>query len=144
MSQKQMEELNKRGDKEMGFSHMKTTHHFLLAADGGAIQVEANNENDTESRDQIRSHLKHIAMMFGSGNFDTPLIIHAKTPPGTDVMQRLKEEIHYKFKETPRGGVIHITTTNTQALQAIQEFLRFQIKEHNTGDSLEVAQGPTN
>src|ERR1043165_7706079 len=54
MSQHQMNEMNKRGDKHMGFDHLKTPHHFLLANDGGSIQVEANDLKDTESRDQIR------------------------------------------------------------------------------------------
>ena len=52
--QHQMDEMNKRGDKHMGFDHLKTTHHFLLANDGGSINVEANDVNDSESRDQIR------------------------------------------------------------------------------------------
>ena len=48
------DEVNHRGDREMGFSHEKTTHHFRLAKDGGAIEVTANDPNDTQSRDQIR------------------------------------------------------------------------------------------
>ena len=138
MSQQQMDEMNKRGDKHMGFDHMKTTHHFLLAKGGGAIQVEANDVKDTESRDQIRSHLTHIAMMFGDGNFNTPMLIHEKTPPGSNVMTRLKSEIRYEFKQTEKGAEIVISTENQEALQAIHEFLRFQIKEHKTGDPLEV------
>src|SRR5712664_1346364 len=33
--------MNDRGEKGMGFSQTTTTHHFLLSADGGVIQVEA-------------------------------------------------------------------------------------------------------
>ena len=138
MTQKQMDEMNMRGDKHMGFDHLKTTHHFLLANDGGTIQVEANNAKDTESRDQIRGHLRHITMMFSEGNFEVPMLIHEKTPPGSEVMQKLKGEINYEFKETDRGALIQISTANTQALQAIHKFLKFQIKEHMTGDPLEV------
>ena len=138
MTQKQMDEMNKRGDKHMGFDHLKTTHHFLLANDGGTIQVEANDAKDTESRDQIRGHLRHITMMFSEGNFEVPMLVHEKTPAGSEVMQKLKEEISYKFKETDRGAIIQISTANSQALQAIHEFLKFQIKEHMTGDPLEV------
>ena len=138
MSQKQMDEMNKRGDKHMGFDHLKTTHHFLLAKDGGTIQVEANDAKDLESRDQIRGHLRHITMMFGEGNFEVPMLVHEKTPPGSKVMQELKGEISYEFKETERGAMIQISTANIQALQAIHEFLKFQIKEHMTGDPLEV------
>lgn len=136
--QKQMDEMNMRGDKHMGFDHLKTTHHFLLAKDGGAIQVEANDVNDTESRDQIRGHLRHITMMFSEGNFEVPMLVHEKTPPGSEVMQKLKGEINYEYKETDRGARIQISTANKQALQAIHIFLKFQIKEHMTGDPLEV------
>jgi len=135
----QMDEMNKRGDKHMGFDHMKTTHHFLLAKSGGSIQVVANDVKDTESRDQIRAHLRHIAMMFGDGNFNTPMLIHETTPPGSEVMSKLKTEIRYELKENEKGAEIVISTENQEALKAIHEFLRFQIKEHKTGDSLEVS-----
>lgn len=138
MTRKQMDEMNMRGDKHMGFDHLKTTHHFLLANDGGAIQVEANDAKDTASRDQIRGHLRHITMMFSEGNFEVPMLIHEKTPPGTEVMQKLKEEISYEYKETARGALIQISTGDKQALEAIHEFLKFQIKEHMTGDPMEV------
>src|SRR5436853_2366650 len=100
MTQQQMDEMNKRGDQAMGFDHLKTTHHFLLATDGGSIQVEANDLKDTESRDQIRRHLRHIAMMFSEGNFDVPMLIHEKTPPGSETMKQLKGAIDYQFNET--------------------------------------------
>jgi len=124
--QHQMDEMNKRGDKHMGFDHLKTTHHFLLANDGGSINVEANDVKDSESRDQIRRHLRHIAMMFGEGNFEVPMLIHEKTPPGSEVMKQLKSEIGYEFIETERGASIKISTTNEQAVKAIHEFLTFQ------------------
>ena len=138
MTQKQMDEMNMRGDKHMGFDHLKTTHHFLLAEDGGAIQVEANDASDTASRDQIRGHLHHIAMMFSEGNFEVPMLVHEKTPPGSEIMRKFKEEISYKYKETDRGALIQISTSNREALQGIHDFLKFQIKEHMTGDPLEV------
>ena len=42
---------DQNGDQAMGFSHEKTTHHFLLRADGGVIQVDTNSGDDKESRD---------------------------------------------------------------------------------------------
>ena len=47
----------------------------------------------------------------------------------------MKDKILYKFEETPAGAQVVITTTDPQALVAIQQFLRFQIAEHKTGDS---------
>lgn len=130
--------VNRRGDAVMGFSHAKTTHHFLLKPDGGVIQVEANEANDAASRDQVRRHLKHIAKKFSEGDFTAPMLIHAQTPPGVPAMRSLKTEIKYEFEELERGGRVRISTNNPEAVKAIHEFLRFQIKDHQTGDSGEI------
>jgi hypothetical protein len=119
----------------MGFSQEKTTHHFLLFKDGGAIDVGANDPKDTASRDEIRQHLSHIAKMFSEGNFDTPMFIHGRTPPGVPIMKQLRDQIHYEYKETSRGARVRIRTANAQALEAVHSFLRFQIADHQTGDS---------
>jgi hypothetical protein len=140
--QQKMDDMNKRGDQAMGFDHLKTTHHFRLEKDGGSIEVEANDAMDELSRDQIRMHLKHITMMFSKGNFEIPMLVHAENPPGTQVMSRLKAEIQYQYKETERGGLVRISTKNPDALAAVHEFLRYQIKEHMTGDPLEVKTTP--
>lgn len=130
--------VNRRGDAAMGFSHAKTTHHFLLKSGGGVIQVEANDANDVASRDQIRRHLKHIAEKFSEGDFAAPMLVHAQTPPGVSAMQKLKAEIKYQFEELERGGLVRISTNEPEAVKAIHEFLRFQIKDHQTGDSGKV------
>ena len=133
--------VNQRGDEAMGFSHKKTTHHFLLAKDGGSIQVEAKDAGDIESRDQIRMHLGHIAKMFAVGNFDAPMLIHEQVPPGVAVMKQKSSQIGYRFENTTRGGRVRIFTKNPAALRAIHEFLRFQIQDHGTGDSTEIGRG---
>jgi hypothetical protein len=133
------EGVNKRGDEGMGFDHLKTAHHFRLLSDGGSIEVEANSSSDTGSRDRIRAHLKQIARMFTNGDFSTPMFIHDRVPPGVDAMKRLKEVIDYRLEETERGARVRISTSNTDALKAIHDFLRFQIQDHQTGDSLEVS-----
>jgi hypothetical protein len=135
-----MEAMNARGDRVMGFDHLKTTHHFRLFSDGGAIEVEANDAKDSVSRDQISWHLTHIANMFAAGDFNAPMLIHGQTPSGVPTMQRLKGEIKYQFEETDRGGRVLISTRSPEGVAAIHEFLRFQIKEHQTGDTTEVTQ----
>ncbi|MFL6229249.1 MAG: hypothetical protein ACJ741_10760 [Pyrinomonadaceae bacterium] len=131
-------EVNARGEQGMGFSQTATTHHFLLMSDGGAIQVEVNDAKDAANRDQIREHLMHITEMFAAGNFETPMFVHGQVPPGVAVMQKLKAEIGYKYEETDTGARVRVSTRNREALNAVQDFLRFQIKEHRTGDPLEV------
>lgn len=130
--------VNNRGDHAMGFSHSRATHHFRLSATGGAIEVSANDAKDTESRDQIRNHLGHISKLFAEGDFTKPMFTHGRVPPGMPEMARLKSEIAYTYEGTERGGRVRITTKNAEALAAIHDFLRFQIKDHETGDSLEV------
>jgi hypothetical protein len=130
--------VNARGDQGMGFSHEKTTHHFHLVADGGAIEIHSNEPTDAASREAIRQHLAMIAVKFSQGDFAIPMFIHATVPPGVETMKRLKSKITYEAENTERGAQLRITTHNAEALTAIHSFLSFQIRDHQTGDSLEV------
>jgi hypothetical protein len=131
--------MNQRGAMVMGFDQEKTTHHFYLYEDGGAIDVTVKDAADTVNRDAIRSHLPHIAMLFGDGNFEAPMLVHdSKNVPGTVQMAKLKAKISFKYNETPNGGRVDITTTDKAALEAVHEFLKFQIADHKTGDTLDV------
>jgi hypothetical protein len=131
-------EVNKKGDRTMGFSHLKTTHRFRLFEDGGAVEVETKDSSDSDSRMKIQMHLKKIAERFAGGDFAMPLAIHDQVPPGVPVLIKLKADIWYKYEDTERGGRVSIITRNSEAIAAAHEFLRFQISDHKTGDSLEV------
>jgi hypothetical protein len=123
----------------MGFDQALTTHHFLLFTDGGAIDVSANDSSDARNRDAIRSHLPHIAMMFGQGNFEAPMLIHdSENVPGTTVMSARKDTIRYEYVQTPNGGRLNIVTTDPESLAAVQAFLTFQIADHKTRDPITV------
>jgi hypothetical protein len=126
------------GEMAMGFSQTETTHHFILKKEGGVIQVETKDPKDAKNRDLIRMHLAHITQAFAGGDFSDPMTVHGRIPPGVPVMQKLKADIHYRFEQAPQGGRVLIQTTNPRALDAIHEFLRFQIQDHQTGDSLKV------
>ena len=127
-------ELDQRGDKVMGFEHMRTTHHFLAEPDGGVIQVEANDAADAESLAQIRQHLAHVAASFAKGDFSMPAEIHGRTLPGVPEMIRLKDAIHYRYEEIEKGARVRISTENPEARAAVHEFLKAQIGDHRTGD----------
>ncbi len=121
----------------MGFSHETTTHHFRLTPSGGAIEVTANDPNDAKSREQIRMHLTHITKLFSAGDFNVPMFIHDTNPPGAATMSKLRDQIRYQWKETPRGATIRIFSKNQDAVEAIHQFLRFQITDHKTGDPVQ-------
>src|ERR1700683_3215793 len=127
-------QVNEHGDHVMGFSHEKTTHHFELHYFVGVIDVSANDVKYTESRDRIRGHFHHIAQMFADGNFNVPMLVHSTAVPGTATLKRLKDQLHWDLQETPRGARITITADNKEALDAVHQFLRFQIEDHKTGD----------
>lgn len=137
-SQHSQSEMNARGEKEMGFSQTATKHHFFLTANGGAIQVQVKDSSNETDLNAIRMHLKHISEAFGSGDFDIPMFVHDTTPPGVPEMKQLRNEIHYSFEQLPNGGRVVIDSSNQAAVDAIHQFLRFQIREHETGDSMDI------
>lgn len=53
-------------------------------------------------------------------------------------MKLLKAKIRYKYEEISSGGRVLIESGDPAALAAIHDFLRFQISEHQTGDSVVV------
>ena len=130
--------VESHGDQAMGFSHDRTIHHFRLSVDGGTIEVAVNDPTDKVNIEAIRSHLSHIAVMFASGDFSTPMFIHDGVPPGTTTMTLMKSGIRYTYEETPLGGNVQLYSTEPIAVAAIHDFLRFQITDHQTDDSLEV------
>jgi hypothetical protein len=128
-------DVEKHGDEAMGFLHDKTTHHFHMYSDGGAIEVTVNDTNDSQNLQAIRTHLTHIVTMFSNGEFSIPMFVHDQVPPGILVMKDKCAEISYSFEELPAGGRVRIKTTNPDALKAVHEILRFQIEDHHTGDT---------
>ena len=131
-------EVNARGDAAMGFPQNETTHHFELTRDGGRIRVEVTDPGDVQNRERVRQHLAHVARLFAEGDFDTPALVHARTPPGADAMKRLKTDISYTYEQTEKGGLVRIDAKSPAALAAVHQFLRFQIEDHQTGDPTEV------
>ncbi len=134
--------VDAHGDAVMGFDHEKTTHRFALTVHGGVIEVSANDPNDAASREAIRTHLSHISQMFAAGDFDAPMLIHGQVPPGVPVLKEKKAKILWTYEKTASGGRIVIATDDAKALEAIHDFLKFQISDHRTGDSAEVGPDP--
>ena len=102
------------------FAPADGAQHFLLNAEGGVIQAEAGNPEDPMAPDEIRANLTQVA----------------KT--GVPELQRLRADINYVFTPTAGGGELRIESRNAEALNAIHEYLRTEIRELQTGDSENV------
>ena len=131
-------EMKARGNAAMGFDQEKVSHHFRLTRTGGAIEVGVKQDTDADSRKQIRDHLQTIAREFADGVFTSPTATHAEVPPGVAVMRERKARIRYRYEETPDGARVVITTADRTARNAVHDFLKYQIREHATGDPLSV------
>jgi hypothetical protein len=136
--QRREAEVKQRGASAMGFDQDATTHHFRLYADGGAIEVDVNDASDHVNRERVRIHLKAIASEFAGGEFGRPFETHAEVPPGVPVVKARRSAITYRFEETRNGARVRITTADAEARQAVHAFLRYQIREHGTGDVIDV------
>ena len=135
-AQHQHPQTHDRANQGMGFDQEKTTHHFLLQKSGGTIEVTAKDANDKASTDQIRTHLRHISVAFADGDFSLPMFIHDTQPPGINVMKERKAQMTFRYEDIDKGGRVIIQTNDTAAREALHDFLKFQIREHKTGDPL--------
>ena len=141
-SQDHHAQMMARGEHAMGFDQTRTTHHFYLYEDGGGIEVIVNDPRDKENLTAIRSHLPHLVTMFGSGDFSLPGFIHDRPVPGADVMAQHKDRLAYAYEEIPGGGRVRMTSAVAGAVKGVHDFMRFQITDHKTGDSLRVTRKP--
>ena len=131
-------DVKQHGAEAMGFDQDKTTHHFVLTNDGGYVQVTANDAKDDASIAHIRHHLQAQEKKFAAGDFAAPEHTHSQVPPGVPTMQKLKTSIHYRYQSIERGARLHFSSKDAKALAAIHDFLRFQISDHQTGDSTAI------
>ena len=126
--------VDQRHQDATGVAGGASEHHFRLTPDGGSILLEAADAHDDATRDAARAHLQHIARAFAAGDFSLPYRIHDRVPPGVPELKRLRAGIRYGYEDTERGGRVTLTTSDPEALRAVHEFLRFQIRDHATGD----------
>jgi hypothetical protein len=121
-------------DRGIVLSRDTAAHHFVLLPDGGMICVETTREHDEATRDQIRTHLSHVAGLFSAGDFDVALLSHETTPPGVPVMKEKHGAITYSYQDTERGGQVRIKTADGAAIEAVHAFLSFQLQDHRSAE----------
>jgi hypothetical protein len=53
-------------------------------------------------------------------------------------MKSRKDKISYQYESIAKGAKVIITTQDPKALEAVHDYLRYQIREHKTGDPLDL------
>jgi hypothetical protein len=87
----------------------------FIDRNGGGIEVRVNDPKDTSTRDAVQKELQQTAQ--------------EESPFSSPELQEHQDNIDYRYEGTDRGGRIRITSRNSQALRAIQSFLRAQMDE---------------
>ena len=82
--------------------------------------------------------LAENGLMSAAGDFSIPMFIHATVPPGVETMKRLSKKVSYLVQNTDQGAEIRIIADDPETIQAVHNFLKFQIEDHRTGDPLKV------
>ena len=123
--------MDQRHAEMIGDDPMALEHQFVQQPDGGDIILERQIHEDM-GINQIRAHLLLIARSFARGDFSLPGFVHEKPVPGTTVMADRADKIEYSVEDLEHGGVVHIRTSDPEALKAIHSFIAFQIAEHRT------------
>lgn len=124
--------MQARGKTAMGVDQYASTHTFDTLADGGRIAL-VSDRGDSADVATIRAHMREIARAFAAGDFDTPMLVHARDVPGTHVMAAKRAAITYTPRDIPRGAELRIRTHDVDARKAIAQFLAFQRADHRAG-----------
>jgi hypothetical protein len=125
-----MMKMMERGDIAMGFNQNKIIHQFVTTPVGGKIIIMALNASDRQTINEIKNHTLDIQKEFSEGNFTRPFFIHTQEVPGTKVMFEKKDLIKYDLLEMKNGSSLMLTTNDTQLVDAINQFMQFQARQH--------------
>ena len=124
------QDMMERGEMVMGFDQNKIKHNFVETPNGGEIRISALDVSDVHTIHAIRTHVKEIQNDFSQGNFNKPFLIHNQIVPGTQIMAEKKDLMIFSVSDTEHGGVLILTTNDSDILDAIKQFMAFQSSEH--------------
>jgi hypothetical protein len=90
----------------------------------------SKNISDMQTINEIKNHVKDIQYEFSRGNFTKPLYIHNQNVPGVEIIITKKNFIYYSIKNIDGGSVLILITNDTELLNAIHQFMNFQLGQH--------------
>lgn len=127
------QEMNARFSKALGVSLDKVALHYYLVKNGGVIELASKDPNDTATIEAIQKYLQTQKDLWEKGK-DPVTEVHGKAPESVNLMRKLRNDITFYTAKTDTGAVLRMFSINNQARGAIQEYLKFEIEEHKTGD----------
>ncbi|MCT9077569.1 hypothetical protein [Streptomyces fulvoviolaceus] len=130
------EAVAERGRTVMPFDLEETTHHFTPTETGGVQDVVADQPDDAQQVDLIRTHLRQEAKAFGQGDFGDPARIHGKGMPGLTDLQDGYERIAVRYQERPDGATLTYETAEAVLVDALHDWFEAQLGDH--GDHAEA------
>ncbi len=135
-----MDALNARFSRVLGVSVEKVVLHFYLVKNGGVIDLTAKDPKDSITVNAIQKYLQNQKELWEKGKESAVTHIHERPPEAAATMRKLRNDITFYTAKTDAGAVLRMFSINDQARGAIQDYLKFEIAEHKTGDSPTVDQ----
>ena len=134
------QEMNARFSRAVGVSLDKMVLHYYLVKNGGVVELVAKDPADAATIESIQKYLQNQKDLWEKGKENVVTEIHGKFPEPAVTMKKLRNEITFYMAKTDNGGVLRMFSINDQARVAIQDYLKFEISEHKTGDSPTIDQ----
>lgn len=129
------QEMNARFSHVLGVSVDKVKLHFYLVKNGGVVDLTARDPSDSITISAIQKYLQNQKDLWEKGKENAVTDVHEKAPESAATMRRLRNEITFYMAKTDNGGDLRMFSINDQARLAIQDYMKFEITEHKTGDS---------
>ena len=123
------------------YDRHRVVHHVYLYPDGGMMTLTVSDPSDAETRKAVRAFVQRVSQLMVMGDLTRLREQFGDAVPGLDRIaeaRRRKATITVRSSTPDEGSQIVFSTMDPVVLQALHEFLRFQITDLNTGDSPEL------
>jgi hypothetical protein len=120
------------GGQVMPFDLSKTLHIFEMTESGGIQQVVIRNPSDLDQVPIIQLHLRHEAMLFGSGDYSDPTSLHGAQMPGVMELAAGSALITVSYEPLPNGAQVVFSTADLRLITALHRWFGAQLSDHGT------------
>ena len=129
-------DVNSRFGKALGTDVEKIVQHYYLLKNGGVMEFTAKDPGDTSTISALQKYMNAQKDLFEKGKIDADAEVHSRVPDGVPALKKLRNEITFFAVKSENGAALRMFSVDNEARQAIQQFLKFQISEHKTGDPM--------